>query len=1466
MTINHRRNILIGLLLALLVIGLLGAARVTVAQDGPTAQDTVTAPEAATTPEAPDAPTAPDLDLPLPNIIVNTTALTADPGDGKCDLWEALQAVFQANYGMSPTYHECTAKVGGMNVIAFSVVGGTITVPAVGAYSDLPFVHGETVILGPITIAGSGASADTHLLRTAPGAKLTVVAVVLKNGHTSGAGPAIYSDNGATVNVIASFLVGNKGESGGGAIYSNGDLNLMGTSFINNTTGNTPGRGGAVYMTGYGSFKSQASTFTGNQAASGGAIYLEKSGGASSISESIFTANNVGGDAAGLGGGAVYNASSGGTLEINRTAFNANFSTQGAGGAIVNKVGATAYISNTMFDANIAGDSTHARNGGAIYNQGPLSIVKSTLVGNLATGGSGGGLATESSGQVTIGNATFFGNLSDSQGGAIYGTASSLIAIRNSTFSANIAGSTGDILYLGGTAQASIGNTILDGSTTPHPNCAGNVVASLGHNIDTGSTCAANLGLGDMPLTNPLLGALNFNGGSLPVLTTQMPSYASPAIDHGDPAICAHPSVDNEDETGAKRPKNGSGSGAAACDVGAVEVPERKPAYDAEPMPPGPINFGSVQVNTTITTSINVHNAGNYTLTLSNPAVGDATHFGLSTTYPVAVAVNAQKPIVLWCKPTATGQLATALTFDTTDPDRTSVSYSLLCNGTPAPAPSFSAAPVAPGPIEFGEVAIGDMLTQTITIKNNGTANLVVNQPGFTSDGGNFAHNFASPTNVAAGATSQFAVRCQPNKVGQLVGQLTFQTNDASQAQVSYNLNCVGVPPQTAFLVNTQNLKNPLLPADLSSPFGVAVSPDGLNAYVNGNATADGEIVVLKKQSSGLLAGSYLWTSQVINTSLGSPHDMKVSPDGQYLLATGGANNALAVYARDSGNGNLSPILTWTNIGGLNNPYGVAFSPDSLFAYVTNYTGNSISIFKHIGNGYFFTGSITATTMTTHTLQNPAGIVVSPDGKHVYVSVHTATASQGTLAVYRRDVATGALTPIQTRYEGDCQDATFICLFPVNGLASTYQLAISPDGYNLYVTSWYDHAVANFRRDPATGLVRWYGMINNSGLGGSGLTNAFGVAVSPDNKRVYVTSYTDDALVMFDREKTNGYLSFRNAYVRNAGSGAPALNGALQTAVSSDGKYVFAVGQADTAVAVFRSANPQPALFSLQPASVAQGGSGFTLIVKGTGFVNGAQVWWDGFHPTDTFINSSEMRATIPAAWISGAGNHTIKVRNPTPGGGDSYNTLTFQVTAAAATPVPSIDHLNPAGVIAGASGVQVDVYGSNFQSSGTTVTANGSGVVHTFIDSTHLRITAFNANTFAQPGTVNIQVNNTGGVKSNIVGLNVAEPGQNPVPSITALGPDWSWSLGAASPDLTLTITGTNFVDGAIVQWNGEDRPTKFISKTKLQATITGSDQLDPAYNSVMVKNPAPGGGGSNVLTFIVRPLHQLFIPMVVW
>jgi hypothetical protein len=376
-----------------------------------------------------------------------------------------------------------------------------------------------------------------------------------------------------------------------------------------------------------------------------------------------------------------------------------------------------------------------------------------------------------------------------------------------------------------------------------------------------------------------------------------------------------------------------------------------------------------------------------------------------------------------------------------------------------------------------------------------------------------------------------------------------------------------------------------------------------------------------------------------------------------------------------------------------------------------------------------------------------------------------------------------------------------------------------------------------------------------------GLGGAFGIAVSPDGKHVYATGYSDDALVMFDRESLHGYLSFRDAYIRDSGSGLPALNGAAHLAVSADGGYVFVVSQIDKAVVIFRTANPVPTLFSLQPASVGAGGAQFTLIVKGAGFVDGAEVWWDGSHPTATFFNSSEMRATIPAAWIAGAGNHTIKVKNPTPGGGDSFNTLTFKVIAPAATPIPSIDHLNPAGAKAGAANPQVDIYGSNFLTS-SVVSLNGSSVIASFLDSTHLRVT-IGSSFVAQPGTVNVKVYQNA-IESNPVAFDVAAPGQNPVPSITSLNPDWRWSFGAASDQFTLIITGTNFIDGAVVYWNGDDRPTQFVSATKLKATISTSDQLWPGYNSVMVTNPTPGGGDSNVLTLIVRPWYPNYIPMV--
>jgi hypothetical protein len=81
-------------------------------------------------------------------------------------------------------------------------------------------------------------------------------------------------------------------------------------------------------------------------------------------------------------------------------------------------------------------------------------------------------------------------------------------------------------------------------------------------------------------------------------------------------------------------------------------------------------------------------------------------------------------------------------------------------------------------------------------------------------------------------------------------------------------------------------------------------------------------------------------------------------------------------------------------------------------------------------------------------------------------------------------------------------------------------------------------------------------------------------------------------------------------------------------------------------------------------------------------------------------------------------------------------------------------------------------------------------------------------------------------------------------VPASTAPG-------GAA---FTLTVSGTGFVSGAVIDWNGSPRTTTFLSSSSLQASISSTDVAHANTASVTVVNPTPGGGVSNVVYFPIR------------
>jgi hypothetical protein len=74
-----------------------------------------------------------------------------------------------------------------------------------------------------------------------------------------------------------------------------------------------------------------------------------------------------------------------------------------------------------------------------------------------------------------------------------------------------------------------------------------------------------------------------------------------------------------------------------------------------------------------------------------------------------------------------------------------------------------------------------------------------------------------------------------------------------------------------------------------------------------------------------------------------------------------------------------------------------------------------------------------------------------------------------------------------------------------------------------------------------------------------------------------------------------------------------------------------------------------------------------------------------------------------------------------------------------------------------------------------------------------------------------------------------------------------------AGAPAFTLTVSGSSFVSGAKVRWNGADRTTTFVSATQLRANILAADIATPGAVPVTVLNP--DGGLSNTVTFEVRP-----------
>jgi len=82
--------------------------------------------------------------------------------------------------------------------------------------------------------------------------------------------------------------------------------------------------------------------------------------------------------------------------------------------------------------------------------------------------------------------------------------------------------------------------------------------------------------------------------------------------------------------------------------------------------------------------------------------------------------------------------------------------------------------------------------------------------------------------------------------------------------------------------------------------------------------------------------------------------------------------------------------------------------------------------------------------------------------------------------------------------------------------------------------------------------------------------------------------------------------------------------------------------------------------------------------------------------------------------------------------------------------------------------------------------------------------------------------------------------------PTIFALSPP---GVAQGSPGFSLHVIGPSFTSGAVVRWNGQNRPTVLVSSNELLAGISAADVAGLSSASITVSN----GGVSNSLGFVV-------------
>jgi HYDIN/CFA65/VesB family protein/ASPM-SPD-2-Hydin domain-containing protein/centrosomal CEP192-like protein len=181
------------------------------------------------------------------------------------------------------------------------------------------------------------------------------------------------------------------------------------------------------------------------------------------------------------------------------------------------------------------------------------------------------------------------------------------------------------------------------------------------------------------------------------------------------------------------------------------------------------LNFGNTLVGSSASQTITVTNTGTGSVTISQVVAAGAGFKVTGFSGSVTLAAGQSLPLAASFSPAATGSVAGSISVVS---NATNSPATITLSGTGV-QPQIT---LIPSSISFGSVAVGVTNTQTLTLRNPGTATLNVTQASLSGTGFSTS-GLALPLSVAPGGSASFTVGFAPVSASNFQGSITLISN-----------------------------------------------------------------------------------------------------------------------------------------------------------------------------------------------------------------------------------------------------------------------------------------------------------------------------------------------------------------------------------------------------------------------------------------------------------------------------------------------------------------------------------------------------------------------------------------------------------------------------------------------------------------------------------------------------------------